>query len=368
MKRVQNIQTRFNELLGILSNDTEDSQSLQSLGQFINDEAISIEDVLFAINNTYTGSSIGKLYNNLGAVMWELQSYDYVIPLMQQSLMINPKDRDTLYNLGYVLHVVGEHDMAMTYLESIEHKSDEDLKLIEEVSQYAAPDSLRQYQVERFDVPNIAHPVYVRLDTSDRYVFKQIFELKEYHIGSLPFKPKFIIDGGANVGYASLWFANAYPDARIVAIEPEQSNYDMIRYNTRPYEQIKVIQSGLWHTDTYLTIKDVGLGKWGTMVEESDKPTSESFKAVTIQSILESSGFDEIDILKIDIEGAEKEVFSKGYENWLGKVKVLIIELHDRMKRGCSQALFAAISKYDFAFMMKGENIILVRGDIFYRD
>jgi hypothetical protein len=65
-----------------------------------------------------------------------------------------------------------------------------------------------------------------------------------------------------------------------------------------------------------------------------------------------------IDILKLDIEGSEKEVFETGYEHWLPKINILIIELHDKMKKGCSRAVFNAISKYDFSFDIKGENII----------
>ena len=65
-----------------------------------------------------------------------------------------------------------------------------------------------------------------------------------------------------------------------------------------------------------------------------------------------------IDILKLDIEGSEKEVFSAGFENWMPKTKVIIIELHDAMKPGCSRAVFAAVNKYNFSFNIKGENII----------
>ena len=60
----------------------------------------------------------------------------------------------------------------------------------------------------------------------------------------------------------------------------------------------------------------------------------------------------------LDIEGSEKEVFSTDFENWLPKTKVIVIELHDAMKTGCSRAVFAAVNKYNFSFNFKGENII----------
>ena len=65
-----------------------------------------------------------------------------------------------------------------------------------------------------------------------------------------------------------------------------------------------------------------------------------------------------IDVLKLDIEGSEKEVFEENFEKWLPLTKVLIIELHDEMKKGCSRAVFNAMNKFDFSFDTKGENII----------
>jgi hypothetical protein len=66
----------------------------------------------------------------------------------------------------------------------------------------------------------------------------------------------------------------------------------------------------------------------------------------------------------MDIEGSEKEVFESSYEYWLPKTRMLIIELHDNMKNGTSKSLFAAISKYDFSFDMRDENLIFTNTSI----
>lgn len=79
-----------------------------------------------------------------------------------------------------------------------------------------------------------------------------------------------------------------------------------------------------------------------------------------IDSVLALSGHRNIDLLKLDVEGAEKEIFSVNYENWLPYTKVIMIELHDRFKHGCSKAFFSAVAKYDFSFSIRGENCILV--------
>jgi Methyltransferase FkbM domain len=79
---------------------------------------------------------------------------------------------------------------------------------------------------------------------------------------------------------------------------------------------------------------------------------------------MKERNWDTIDILKLDIEGAEKKVFESGYEQWLPKVKVLIVELHDRMRSGCSETVFKAVSQYSFSNEIRGENHIFFNKDL----
>jgi hypothetical protein len=71
-----------------------------------------------------------------------------------------------------------------------------------------------------------------------------------------------------------------------------------------------------------------------------------------------------IDILKIDIEGAEKEIFETNFENWITNTKVIIVETHDRYKKGTSKAIFNTIGKYDFSLELSGENLVLVNNNL----
>ena len=60
-----------------------------------------------------------------------------------------------------------------------------------------------------------------------------------------------------------------------------------------------------------------------------------------------------IDILKIDIEGAEKELFMDNYKTWLGKTKVIVIELHDRLDKEISGIFFKAVNNYQTGNIIK---------------
>ena len=207
---------------------------------------------------------------------------------------------------------------------------------------------------------NIKHPFKLRKGSSDIAVFHQVFINKEYSFNA-GFNPRFIIDGGGNVGLGALYFANVYPDAKIVSVEPESDNYNMLIDNTSAYDNIYPIQSGLWNKSTYLKVKDIGLGDWGFVVEEYDKEDAETFRALSIADIMIQYKVEEIDILKLDIEGAEKEVFTNNYDRWLPKTKILIVELHDRMKAGCSSAFIKAMAQYNFTIHPLGENFICIR-------
>lgn len=206
-----------------------------------------------------------------------------------------------------------------------------------------------------------AHPFYIRGATSDFEVFKQIFLEREYDL-RLKEVPKVIVDCGANIGLAAVYFKNKFPAARIISVEPEQSNFDLLKKNTATYSNVECLKAGIWKRDSFLEVKPGPTkANWDFVVNEVTVESANTIKGVSIQGIMNTYNLSEIDLLKIDIEGAEKELFESNYEGWIPKTKVIVIELHDRMKPGSGQSFFRAISQYDFDFSHKGENIIATR-------
>lgn len=202
-------------------------------------------------------------------------------------------------------------------------------------------------------------PLIVRFNTSDAAVIRQVFIEKQYGIDYGTIQPKFIIDGGANVGYTSVFFAKQFPTAKIFAIEPENTNFRTLQKNVSRYPLIHPLKKGLWNKTTKLAVNDSGLGEWAFTTTEAQSGGDNVVEAITIDDVLKMSGYAEIDILKLDIEGAEKELFSGNCDSWLSKVNILIIELHDRMKPGSSAAFYSAIEKYHFKQELRDECVIL---------
>jgi FkbM family methyltransferase len=212
----------------------------------------------------------------------------------------------------------------------------------------------------------IKSPVLLRVPSSDVRVFEQIFIRNEYKF-DVNWEPKFIIDAGANIGLASVYFANQFPNARIVAIEPEEENFEILVKNVAPYPNVQPIFGALWSEGAMVEVVDHGLGNWGFMIEtpsddrKSSESNNQSVQGITIDTILERYGIAEISILKVDIEGAELEVFQKS-SSWIDKVDSLIIELHEHMKPGCNRSFYSATSSFDLEWS-QGEFVYLTRTD-----
>ncbi len=112
-------------------------------------------------------------------------------------------------------------------------------------------------------------PVYLRNTYSDRTMFEQIFLNKEYEV-PINFSPATIIDLGANVGYASIYFANRFPDAKIFAVEPEENNHQVAVKNTAPYKNITLVKGAVWHKPELINVVDNGFGEAGFMIESGE--------------------------------------------------------------------------------------------------
>lgn len=205
--------------------------------------------------------------------------------------------------------------------------------------------------------PNIKYPFFLRSGSSDIGIFYQIFLSKSYNL-SYGINPNVIVDCGSNIGLSVIFFKNKFPNSTIVAVEPEENNFNLLLKNTEKYSNIHCLKKGIWNKETNLIIKNNNTTNWAFEVEEVDYENENTISAISISELKKKFNLDIIDILKIDIEGSEKELFEENYEQWLPKTKILIIELHDGMKYGASKSFFNAISKYNFHFTIKDENLI----------
>ncbi len=208
-----------------------------------------------------------------------------------------------------------------------------------------------------FRLPEYMQKITLRKNSSDIKVFYQIIYNEEYNF-IMQNDPKVILDLGSNIGLSAIYFAKKYPQSKIIAVEPEKENFAMCLHNTKSYKNINCINAAIWHNNESLKIDDNNIGEWGFSVSSSENKNKE-LKGIIINEICKKYELNKIDLLKIDIEGAEKELFDKGDLEWLNIVETIVIELHDWIKKGSAKAFFKVVTKRNFDYSNKGENCLI---------
>jgi FkbM family methyltransferase len=203
--------------------------------------------------------------------------------------------------------------------------------------------------------------IWLRLKTSDPYAYYKVLLNSDYDF-PIPGSPKVIVDAGANIGLAAIYFARKYPEARIFAIEPERSNFELLQKNVRAFPNITPVRGALWNENTTIDLVDPGIGHWGFQVAEREAANQrlvDRVEALKVETMMARYGIEQIDVFKVDIEGAEKELFQNA-SSWIDRVGSIMIELHDRMKPGCTDAFTSATNDFPIEHL-KGENVFRSR-------
>ena len=168
--------------------------------------------------------------------------------------------------------------------------------------------------------------------------------------------PQLIVDGGANVGYASVYFANAHPNTRIIAIEPDPENCAMLRKNCAAYPNIELVQGALWSSSANLIIENPTARSHAFRVVEFPSPTNHSIRGFAVADVLAHSGKQHIDLLKLDIEGSEEQLFSSNFSNWAGRVERILVEPHGQR---CREVVSTAARDHGFSVSKRDEYLII---------
>jgi FkbM family methyltransferase len=164
-----------------------------------------------------------------------------------------------------------------------------------------------------------------------------------------------IVDAGANIGASAVFFSLQYPSSRIVAIEPEKHNAELLRRNCEGLD-VLVHEAALGAEAGAAFLSDPGESDWGFRVGTSGETPVPMMTVPDIIDAPEMAEFFPL-ICKIDIEGGEAGLFSKN-TGWFDRFALVIIELHDWLLPGQanSRNFLRTICDNDFDFTYRGEN------------
>jgi FkbM family methyltransferase len=161
--------------------------------------------------------------------------------------------------------------------------------------------------------------------------FKGVFIDREYDCaGRLARPPRRILDLGGNIGFGSVFFANLFPDAHLAIVEPDPRNLPILRQNLAANGVSAAIFEGA-----------IGPSAGRLALRYGANPTCSSLAGtglhelsgaaevavMTVDQVLEQVGWDAVDLVKIDIEGAEEALLTAN-NAWLRRTGAILIEIH----------------------------------------
>ncbi|HNY01130.1 MAG TPA: FkbM family methyltransferase [Bacteroidales bacterium] len=169
---------------------------------------------------------------------------------------------------------------------------------------------------------SLPYPVFLRPGTLDAHVIINNIIRREYGRVEPGADPAWMIDAGAYIGDTSAFFLTRYPGIRIVALEPDAGSYAIAQKNLLPFgDRVTLLPKGLYVHDQTALFSGCGPGA-------SIAATGVAIDCISLPTLMSQYSIPRIDILKMDIEGAEEAIFREQPEQWLGRVGLLILEIH----------------------------------------
>jgi FkbM family methyltransferase len=238
------------------------------------------------------------------------------------------------------------------------------------------------YSSTNLALGNVVRQFRFRKDTTDEQVMKLVLVDNQYDLNRLTranelltfvwqqeakgLRP-LIVDAGANIGASAIYFLANLPNAMVVAVEPDAGNFDLLSKNVAGLN-VKPFHAAISSSPGRARVFDGGTGHSGYRTEvlpESDE-RGDAVDCLSINDIYQShaSGFFPF-LVKIDIEGAERELFSANTE-WVTRTPLIIIELHDWLlpKDGTSAPFLKCIAQLQRDFIYIGEGVYSVANSL----
>lgn len=226
--------------------------------------------------------------------------------------------------------------------------------------------------------PGFERPIWLRPTRSDYSIFWQCIVRGQYDLGHFPQtaelfrradairaagKTPVIIDGGANVGLSLRTFARDFPQAHIVSVEPDSENTRVLSANAKEVASpTTLVEGGLASTTGYCRVVARERGSSGFRTEQCAAGEADSIRAYSVADLLDMVPGGVPWIVKLDIEGAQDELFSQNVE-WVKQADLIILEPDDWAFpwSGSTVNFFRALSSERFDYLVEGELILCFR-------
>lgn len=178
-------------------------------------------------------------------------------------------------------------------------------------------------------------------DASELRVIREVFVNGEYDLPAI--SPDLILDLGSNVGLSVLYFADRYPEARIIAVEPARRAFARLQRNVGGLPNVRLLRAAAVGTDGPVRLH-TGWQSWASSLfaENEDMYEVEEVDGRTVDSILAAFGEKRADVVKLDVEGAEAEVLAGSAA--VSRARCVVFEFH---QEHCEEDVWSLTRRLD---------------------
>ncbi len=228
--------------------------------------------------------------------------------------------------------------------------------------------------IREIALPGMRHPFAFRPGTSDVATLDQIFVRRSLDLAGFEQQrvadavirgmgaKALILDAGASIGPSSVWFANAYPEATILAVEAAPVNIALLERNAAPYPNIVPIHAALWRRGGKVAIADPAAEPWAIQVAPVDDGAPAGLPVVSVEELLEERPGLVLAAAKFIVEGAETAIV-EAMPAWLDASPYVIFKPSDWREpwTGSGHAMFSALGRQPSDYIVKEGNLFCFR-------
>ncbi len=176
---------------------------------------------------------------------------------------------------------------------------------------------LKVFDTKTFKIGSKIKNLYFRL--ADITTFFEVFYDKVYKVEIM--EPKTIVDLGSHIGLTTLYFQSIWPEATFYCVEPSPKNFKILEMNVNSANLFPIAIAA---KNGVLNFDENGLGSNNKLSENGNIQV----KGKTFDLFCVDNNLKKIDVLKIDIEGAE-DFLLQSINSWKHIVSFIIIEPHN---------------------------------------
>lgn len=168
----------------------------------------------------------------------------------------------------------------------------------------------------------LSFPIFLRPGTEDiGSIVDNVFR-EEYGQFPADYSPSVVVDAGAYIGDTSAYFLSRFASCRVIALEPNPESARIASRNLAPYgDRAKLHAKALWHCSGSIMLA-------GSETGAAISSQGEQIASISFDDLMSMEAIDRVDLLKMDIEGAEAVVLKSGVDGWLRKIGMLLLETH----------------------------------------